>query len=119
MGLALYAYGVDPQKFKDIPNVLWGITNNDIYSSIRGKVYVGFIESVCGVDIYQQKLPSKDLQKIVTQLSVYYAGADDEICGEDSYTEHKVCGMSLEEVKALLNWFNIVKDNNGQVVGWW
>lgn len=119
MGLDLFAHGVDPQKFKDLPPILCGSMFTDGNSSIRGKVYAGFIENVCGVDIYQEKLPSEDLQRIVTQLSVYCAGADDEICGEDSYTEHKVWEMGLDEVKALLDWFKIVKDNNGQVIGWW
>jgi DNA-binding transcriptional MerR regulator len=38
---------------------------------------------------------------------------------EDKYTLHKSLGFSLEEIKALLDWFKTVKENNGQVIGWW
>ena len=120
MGLDLYAHGVEPQKFKDLPPVLCGSMFTDGYSSIRGKVYAGFIEDVCSVNIYQEKLPAKDLQRIVTQLGLYYIGAMDDINPEGSrYTLHKAWDFSLDEVAALLNWFTIVKENNGQVVGWW
>ena len=88
-------------------------------SSIRGKVYASFISDVCDVDIYQESLPTKDLQRIVTQLSVYCVGATDFGNTNAVYTLHKSWGFSLEEVKALLDWFKTVKENNGQVIGWW
>ena len=120
MGLDLLAHGVDPRKFQDLPPVLCGSMFTDGHSSIRGKVYAGFIEDVCGINIYQEKLPAQDLQKIVTQLSLYYIGAMDEINPEGSrYTLHKAWDFTLEEVRALLDWFTIVKANNGQVIGWW
>lgn len=119
MGLDLFAHGVDPQKFQDLPPVLCGSMFTNGRSSIRGKVYAGFISDICDVDIYQEKLPTKELQRIVTQLSVYCAGAADPTDTEYKYTLHKSWGFSLEEVKALLDWFKTVKENNGQVIGWW
>jgi hypothetical protein len=119
MGLDLFAHGVDPQAFQDLPNVLCGSMFTDGQSSIRGKVYAGFISDICDVDIYQEKLPTKDLQRIVTQLSVYYAGAADPTNTNAVYTLHKSWGFSLKEVKGLLDWFTVIKENNGQVIGWW
>ncbi len=120
MGLDLFAHGVDPQKFQDLPPVLCGSMFADGQTSIRGKVYASFISDICDVDIYQEKLPAKDLQRIVTQLSTYCVGADDMFNDADSkYTVHKDFCFTLEEVKALLDWFKIIKENNGQVLGWW
>lgn len=119
MGLDLFAHGVDPQKFKDLPPVLCGSMFTDGQSSIRGKVYARFISDVCDVDVYQESLPTKDLQRIITQLSVYCVGATDFGDSNAVYTLHKSWGFSLEEVKALLDWFKTVKENNGQVIGWW
>ena len=119
MGLDLFAHGVDSNKFKDLPPILWGIMSSDGLCSIRGKTYAKLIDEICDVNIYQQKLPNKELQRIVTQLNVYYVGAMDITNDEDRYTLHKSLGFSLEEIKALLDWFKIVKENNGQVIGWW
>ena len=119
MGLDLFAHGVDPQKFQDLPSILCGSMFTDGQSSIRGKTYAKLISEICDVDIYQQKLPNKELQRIVSQLSVYYAGAMNIANNEDRYTLHKSLGFSIEEIKALLDWFKTVKENNGQVIGWW
>ncbi len=120
MGLVLFAHGIDPKKFEDLPPILCGSMFTDGKSSIRGKVYAGFISDVCDVDIYQEKLPAADLQRIITQLSTYYIGADDLLNDEPNrYTVHEGFGFTLEEVKALLDWFKTVKENNGQVLGWW
>jgi len=128
MGLDLFAHGVDPQKFKDLPPVLCGSMFTAGQSSIRGKVYAGFISDICDVNIYQQKLPEADLQRIITRLNIYCLGADDlfvdlgcftESSNDTVYTTHVEWCFTLEEVKALLDWFRIVKENNGQVLGWW
>lgn len=119
MGLDLFAHGVDPQKFQDLPSILCGSMFTDGQSSIRGKTYAKLIDEICDVNLYQQKLPNKELQHIVTQLSVYCVGAMDITNDEDKYTLHKSLGFSLEEIKALLDWFKTVKENNGQVIGWW
>ena len=39
MGLDLFAHGVDPKKFQDIPPILWGIMSSDGLCSTRGKTY--------------------------------------------------------------------------------
>jgi len=120
MGLDLFAHGVDPQKFQTLSPVLCGSMFADGQTSIRGKVYASFISDICDVDIYQEKLPVKDLQRIVTQLSTYCVGAEDLLNDDPNrYTAHEVFGFTLEEVKALLDWFKTVKENNGQVLGWW
>ena len=118
MGLDLFAHGVDPKKFQDLPDILCGSMFTDGRSSIRGKVYAGFIDDICDVNIYQEKLPEADLQRIIMRLSIYCLGADD-LFNDTVYTAHVEWCFSLEEVKALLDWFRIVKENNGQVIGWW
>ena len=119
MGLDLFAHGVDPKKFESLPPILCGSMFTNGQSSIRGKVYAGFIEHICGVDIYQEKLPNKDLDRIISQLSLYCVGADELFNGEYTYREHETWCMDFEEAQALLNWFKIVKENNGMVIGWW
>lgn len=119
MGLDLFAHNVDPKKFADMPPILCGSMFTDGQSSIRGKVYADFIDEVCDVSIYQQKLKTNDLQRIITQLSLYCMNMEDLFNGDELDTIHAKHGFSLDEIKALLLWFERVKENNGQVIGWW
>lgn len=111
MGLDLFAHGIDPVKFRDIPPLLCGSMFTDGQSSIRGKVYARFISDVCDVDLYQDKLPSQDLQRIITRLQLYLMDVED--------TSLDTPDFSNEEISALLLWFETVKKNNGTVIGWW
>ena len=111
MGLDLFAHGIDPVKFSDIPPLLCGSMFTDGQSSIRGKVYARFISDVCDVDLYQDKLPSQDLQRIITSLQLYLMDVED--------TSTDTPDFSNEEIAALLLWFETVKKNNGTVIGWW
>jgi len=114
MGLDLFAHGVDSQKFQNISPLICGSMFTDGRSSIRGKVYAGLISDICDVDLYQEKLKPDELQRIITRLQMYLMDIADKPLKKPDYD-----GFSYEEIAALLMWFTVVKENNGQVVGWW
>ena len=114
MGLDLFAHGVDPKKFERIPPLLCGSMFSDGQSSIRGKVYAGFISEICDVDLYQEKLKPDELQRIIAKLQMYLMDVADNPRSDPEYDD-----FSYEEIAALLLWFTIIKENNGTVIGWW
>jgi hypothetical protein len=108
MGLDSFAMIEDRQMdgklFEHLPPVLCGGMFSDGNSSIRGKVYNQVIESTTGISLYQEKIPNSQVAMIAMAL-------------EDA--GHEGSGIPKKEYNTLIEWFKIIHNNGGYVVGWW
>lgn len=108
MGLDSFAMIEDKQMdgklFEHLPPVLCGGMFCDGHSSIRGKVYNEVVESITGISLYQEKIPNSQVAMIAMAL-------------EDA--GHTGSGLSNKEYTTLIEWFRIIHNNGGYIVGWW
>lgn len=120
MGLDTYAYHGDRNEmlpaslFEHIPPVLMGgmFSGNGNGSSFRGKTYAPFMKTVLGVDLYREKIEQGEVREIADRFHNWIAKNNETIQG--GYAD-----LSEGEIRALAEWFSVVAENNGKVLGWW
>lgn len=95
---------MDGKLFEHLPPVLCGGMFSDGCSSIRGKVYNEVVESTSGISLYQEKIPNTQVAMIAMAL-------------EDA--GHSGSGIPEKEYNTLVEWFKIIHNNGGYIVGWW
>jgi len=100
--------------FQHIPPVLVGglLSGHGSSNSFRGKVYDDFITHISDMTLYSEEIPN-------LQVHIIVAALQDFLDKKPSQQTLDKLDISLEEVKALRDWFKIVADCGGVVVGWW
>ena len=115
MGLDTYAVRdgkmMDDKLFKTVPPVLVGgmLSGNGNGPSFRGKVYAPFLSNWIGLNLYREEIPHETVARAADLLDKFL---------EDN-KELEFSDISREEIVALAQWFRVVADNGGTVVGWW
>lgn len=120
MGLDTLAYHekertpLDDSLFGHIPPVLVGgmFSGNGNGASFRGKVYSDFVEHATGESLYQETIPNLTVHKMVAALEDFLQKFPEE-------KTYEKMDMSKNQAEALLAWFKVVANNNGEIVGWW
>jgi hypothetical protein len=115
MGLDTYALNstatdsLPDQLFTHIEPCLIGgmFSGNGGGASFRGKCYSEYVESVTGVSLYQEEIPTDTVKMMADKLE----SASKEI---PQYGD-----PTFQEKKALAQWFRVVANENGTVGGWW
>jgi len=117
MGLDSFAWYRNPltQKPEPMPDEMFagveplcgGLFSGGAGASFRGKVYAGFLQSAIGLDLYQ--LENHNIQGVADRLANW--------C--ESNPELEFSDISPAEIQALAEWFRVVEQNQGFVVGWW
>ena len=82
-------------------------------NSFRGKVYSGYVEWATAQTLYQDIIQPHQ----VTSMANALEGAVNRF---NSYRRETFdSSITKEEAEQLAEWFRVVSDNNGIVVGWW
>lgn len=111
---------IDDESFAKVANVLAGgiFSGTGACSSFRGKVYDSYVTFVTGETLHQQEIPAKTVEKMASMLESFYVkcSADRQLFRA---TSNRSNGISLDEMKALAQWFKVVSEHKGIVTGWW
>ena len=120
MGLDTYAINrstrkeIPPAKFAHIPPVLCGglFSGTGSTGSFRGKAYSNFVETVTGVHLYQQEIPTETVRQMAESLQNWIHNNPDLVRNQWEISE--------TEIRALAEWFAVVAaEPDGLVLGWW
>jgi len=95
-------------------NLCGGLFSAGCGNSFRGKVYNDFVYFATGYSLYEDVIPNDDVGVIVEKLSNH-----EEILNEFNEGGLNSYGISLDEVKDLVKWFETVHDEGAQVTSWW
>ena len=123
MGLDIYAaYGKDHDKYVKgnslLPDNLFPENNlsggmfSGGGSSFRGKIYDDYVTWATGETLYNEEIDSDTVKHMADML----AKADYFSFIRETGNHW---GISEKETKQLTEWFRVVADENGTVVGWW
>lgn len=118
MGLDTFAYRqnqiMPKELFKQVPDVLVGgmFSGHGGSPSFRGKIYDDFILHVTGETLYQERIPNLTVHKMVAALENFLK--------EFPYAKtYQKMDITMIEAETLLQWLQVVADNDGDIVGWW
>lgn len=128
MGLDTYAYHGDLDEmlpdsaFAHLPKGVAsvGIFSGNGQSSFRGKTYAGFMMASVGVDLYREEIPAAEVRGIAHALQDWVAERSNEGIA-DAAAAGELGGYPItpEEVRWLAEWFAVVAQHNGRVIGWY
>lgn len=99
------------QAFEEAGIELCGGMFSGAGGSFRGKVYCGLIQAISGVSLYEAWIPPKVVRGMLADFSALSAEDKEELA--DEY------GHSLQEVRALQDFFQICAAHNLGLIGWW
>lgn len=128
MGLDTYAYHGDRDEmlpdsaFAHLPIgvAVGGVFSGAGGSSFRGKVYAGFMMASVGVNLYREEIPAAEVRGIAHALQDWVAERSNAGI-VDAYAAGELGGYPItpEEVRWLAEWFAVVAEHNGRVIGWY
>jgi hypothetical protein len=127
MGLDTYAYHGDRDEMMDdalFAHLPVGVASIGMFSagsnSFRGKTYAGFMSASVGVDLYREEIPAAEVRGIAHALQDWVAERSNEGIA-DAAAAGELGGYAITpaEVRWLAEWFAVVAQHNGRVIGWY
>lgn len=117
MGLDTYAMKMVPMDDSCFPkNNLCGGLFSGGGNSFRGKVYNEWVEFVTGVSLYQESIEPSVVKEMHEEMVKFLATPG----SWEAFTKSgNGYGITEEETKQLTEWFGVVAQEDGIVVGWW
>ena len=92
-------------------------SGNGTGGSFRGKVYSEFVEEVTGESLYQENITNSVVEDMATDLRLtadeYADDKDDKVVRFAPYE------ITVGEVRALADWFEVTAENGLEICGWW
>lgn len=110
-------YTIMPESLFENNKLCSGICSGS-NASFRGKVYNDYVEYVTGQTLYADIIPNKVVKIMADKLTKFI----EHFKRYDNYAfeaTEAVYGVNMSEAEMLADWFNVVADNDGVVLGWW